>query len=107
MPPPPGEGKERGTASALINLKIRHSLVSLPHSEWEEEERGEGGAKHTKVKKDKKPPPTEGATMAGWFADIGIGEEKLATKGPPPKKKKKMGSGVRMVYKYPRARKFF
>lgn len=96
---------------ALINLKIRHFLASLPHSEVGGGRGGGGGGegrtKHTKVKKDKKSPPTEGATMAGWFVDIGLSEEELAAEGPPLKKNKKTGFRAGMVYKYPRARKFF
>lgn len=60
-----------------------------------------------KFTKAKKTPPAEDAATKDYFADIGLGAKEPIVEGPPPKKKKKIGSGRRMIYKYPSAQKLF
>lgn len=74
---------------------------------WKEE----SGCKAVQRKEEYKHPSTEGATMEGWFKDIGLGDEPAmedpTTKGPPSiKKKKKTRSEMRTIYKYPMLESF-
>lgn len=64
------------------------------------------GHKAVQVKKYKKPPPAEGATMEDWLVDIGPDEEEPTAERPPHKKKKKIRFGLRIVYKYHRLGNF-
>lgn len=45
--------------------------------------------KFKKPKKDKKPPPADGAAMEDYFADSGLGAEELVAEGPPPRKRRR------------------
>lgn len=60
-----------------------------------------------KAKRGMKPPPIESAAIEDYFADIGICVGESTIEGPLPKKKKKPGSGGRLIYKYPGSRKSF
>lgn len=62
--------------------------------------------KHSEVKKDKRPSLAEGSIMDNWARLVGLGTEEIVVGGPPPKTKK-TGSGGKIIYKYPQARKFF
>lgn len=54
-----------------------------------------------------KIPQTEGASMKGYFANIGLSVGEWTTERPAPKKKEKTWAKEKLVYKYPRTRKFF
>lgn len=72
------KSQKRGISSAS-EQSGDPSLFGKPYTSGGARRR-EGG-NHTKVKKDKKPPPVEGASMKDWFVDIGLGEQESQLRG--------------------------
>lgn len=42
--------------------------------------------------------------MGNWFADVNHDDEESATKGPPPRRKRKTESEAKTVYRYTNVR---
>lgn len=61
--------------------------------------------KHSILKKGKQPPSVEGSIVCDWERLVNFGKEGAMVREPPPKKK--IAPTKKMIYKCPRARKFF